>query len=63
MSEERLATIDNGRVVPTRTHVPRRTARSAGLAEVVDLILDKGLVVDAYVRVSLLGIELLIKSR
>lgn len=33
--------------------------RSSGLAEVVDLILDKGLVLDAFVRVSLLGLELL----
>ena len=31
----------------------------SGLADVVELILDKGLVIDAYVRVSLLGIELL----
>ncbi len=30
-----------------------------GLAEVIDIILDKGLVIDAYVRVSLVGIELL----
>ena len=30
-----------------------------GLAEVVEIILDKGLVIDAYVRVSLVGIELL----
>jgi gas vesicle structural protein len=30
-----------------------------GLVEVVDLILDKGLVIDIYVRVSLVGIELL----
>jgi hypothetical protein len=33
--------------------------RSSGLAEVVDIILDKGLVIDAFVRVSLLGLELL----
>jgi hypothetical protein len=33
--------------------------RPSGLAEVVELILDKGLVIDAYVRVSLVGIELL----
>lgn len=33
--------------------------RPAGLYEVLDLILDKGLVIDAYVRVSLVGIELL----
>lgn len=32
---------------------------SSSLADVVDLILDKGLVIDAYVRVSLIGIELL----
>ena len=31
----------------------------SGLAEVIDLILDKGLVIDAYVRVSLIGIEIL----
>jgi hypothetical protein len=29
------------------------------LADVIDSILDKGLVIDAYVRVSLVGIELL----
>jgi hypothetical protein len=33
--------------------------RSSGLAEVVDLILDKGLVIDVFVRVSVLGLELL----
>src|SRR5262245_16199746 len=31
----------------------------SGLADVIDIILDKGLVIDAYVRVSLVGIELL----
>ena len=31
----------------------------SGLADVVETILDRGLVVDAYVRVSLLGVELL----
>lgn len=35
------------------------SAASSGLAEVLDRILDKGLVVDAWVRVSLLGIEIL----
>ena len=30
----------------------------SSLADVVDLILDKGLVIDAYVRVSVIGIEL-----
>jgi hypothetical protein len=28
------------------------------LADVIDLILDKGLVIDAYVRVAVIGIEL-----
>ena len=32
---------------------------SSSLADVIDTILDKGLVLDAYVRVSLVGIELL----
>jgi gas vesicle structural protein len=32
---------------------------SSSLADVVDTILDTGLVIDAYVRVSLVGIELL----
>ena len=31
----------------------------SGLADVIETILDKGLVVDAYVRVSLVGIEVL----
>src|SRR3954469_812939 len=31
---------------------------SSSLADVIDTILDKGLVVDAYVRLSLVGIEL-----
>ena len=31
----------------------------SGLADVIELMLDKGLVIDAYVRVSLVGIELL----
>ena len=32
---------------------------STSLAEVVDRILDKGVVIDAWVRVSLVGIEIL----
>ncbi|NYD40398.1 gas vesicle protein GvpJ [Nocardioides panaciterrulae] len=31
----------------------------SGLADVVEVILDKGIVIDAYIRVSLVGIELL----
>src|SRR4051812_6739112 len=33
--------------------------RPSGLADVIDVILDKGIVIDAYVRVSLVGIEIL----
>src|SRR3954447_4430059 len=33
--------------------------RPSGLADVIDIILDKGIVIDAYVRVSLIGIEIL----
>jgi len=46
----------------TMTHAPSTVTRrpqSGSLAEVIDIILDKGLVIDAYVRVSLVGIELL----
>lgn len=32
---------------------------SSSLAEVVDRILDKGVVIDAWVRISLVGIEIL----
>src|SRR3712207_9099654 len=31
----------------------------SGLADVLEVLLDKGLVIDAFVRVSLVGIELL----
>lgn len=36
-----------------------RAPRPSSLADVLDLILDKGLVIDAYVRVSVVGIEIL----
>lgn len=36
-----------------------KTIASSSLVEVVDRILDKGIVVDAWVRASLVGIELL----
>src|SRR5687767_11602624 len=37
----------------------RRAPTASGLYDVLDLILDKGIVIDAFVRVSLVGIELL----
>src|SRR3954453_3672502 len=33
--------------------------RPSGLADVIEIILDKGIVIDAYVRVALIGIEIL----
>jgi len=36
-----------------------KSTSSSSLAEVVDRVLDKGIVVDAFVRVSLVGIELI----
>jgi len=36
-----------------------KTIGSTSLAEVIDRILDKGIVVDAWIRISLVGIELL----
>ena len=43
----------------TGSMYPRRFERPSGLADVLDVLLDKGLVIDAFVRVSLIGIELL----
>ena len=37
----------------------QKSTDSSSLAEVVDRILDKGIVVDAWAKVSLVGIELL----
>ncbi|ATW26946.1 gas vesicle protein GvpJ [Candidatus Formimonas warabiya] len=37
----------------------KHSVHASSLAEVLDRILDKGIVIDAYVIVSLVGIELL----
>lgn len=37
----------------------KKSVDSSSLAEVIDRILDKGIVIDAFVKVSLVGIELL----
>jgi gas vesicle structural protein len=42
---------------PTGGYLER--PRPSGLADVIEVILDKGLVIDAYVRVALVGIEIL----
>jgi len=36
-----------------------KSMASSSLVDIIDRILDKGLVVDAWVRVSLVGIEIL----
>ena len=36
-----------------------RAPRPSSLADVLEVVLDKGIVIDAYVRVALVGIELL----
>ena len=43
----------------TASNYLQRAPSPSGLADVVELILDKGLVIDAYVRISLIGIELI----
>ncbi len=43
----------------TASNYLQRAPSPSSLADVVDLILDKGLVIDAYVRVSVIGIELI----
>ncbi len=42
----------------TASNYLQRAPSPSGLADVLDVILDKGLVIDVYVRVSLVGIEL-----
>src|ERR671927_1104134 len=42
----------------TASNYLQRAPSPSGLADVVDLILDKGLVIDAYVRIAAVGIEL-----
>jgi hypothetical protein len=51
------AMMDQGTVVRRDPQI-RRAPAGTGLYDVLDLILDKGLVIDAFVRVSLVGIEL-----
>jgi gas vesicle structural protein len=43
----------------TASNYLQRAPSPSGLADVLDVILDKGLVIDAYVRVSVIGIEVI----
>ena len=42
----------------TASNYLQRAPSPSGLADVVELILDKGLVIDTYVRIAVIGIEL-----
>ena len=42
----------------TASNYLQRAPSPSGLADVVDLILDKGLVIDAYIRIAVIGVEL-----
>ena len=44
---------------PAHSNYLSRQPSPSGLADVLNVLLDKGLVIDVYVRVSLVGIELL----
>jgi hypothetical protein len=43
----------------TASNYLQRAPSPSGLADVLDLILDKGLVIDVYLRVAVIGIELI----
>jgi hypothetical protein len=43
----------------TASNYLQRAPSPSGLADVIDLILDKGLVIDAYVRIAVIGIEVI----
>src|SRR5437763_12707302 len=51
-----MSALSSGRF-PRSGYVARSS--SSGLADVLDVLLDKGLVIDIFLRVSLVGIELL----
>ena len=43
----------------TASNYLQRAPSPSGLADVVELILDKGMVIDAYIRIAVIGIELI----
>jgi gas vesicle structural protein len=51
--------IADGRADTRVVEMLQRSPHPSSLYDVLDLILDKGLVIDVYVRASLLGIELI----
>ena len=51
--------VDSGYAATVTSSPANRAPRPSSLADVLDVVLDKGIVIDAYARVALLGIELL----
>lgn len=54
-----MAVVERQPATGTASNYLQRAPSPSGLADVVDLILDKGLVIDAFVRVAVIGIELI----
>ncbi|MFO7273068.1 MAG: gas vesicle structural protein GvpA [Sphaerobacter thermophilus] len=53
-------TVPRNAVAPAQRGRPvQRTSSSSSLADVLNVILDKGIVIDAWARVSVVGIEIL----
>src|SRR5215212_4027315 len=49
----------SGRMPAPRGSVQRTSGSGSSLAEVLNVVLDKGIVIDAWVRVNVVGIEIL----
>ncbi|HVX30732.1 MAG TPA: gas vesicle protein GvpJ [Nitrolancea sp.] len=54
-----MSTRTNRQTVPAAGAPVQRTPSSSSLADVLNVILDKGIVIDAWARVSVVGIEIL----
>ena len=54
-----MSTRNNRQMVPAAGAPVQRAPSSSSLAEVLNIILDKGNVIDAWARVSVVGIEIL----
>src|SRR3954468_10470037 len=58
-ADHREGGVDVSMTVSSTRGSPVERPAGGGLADVVGLILDKGLVIDAFIRVSVVGIELI----
>jgi len=54
-----MTTRNKRQMVPAAGAPVQRTPSSSSLADVLNVILDKGIVIDAWARVSVVGIEIL----